>query len=415
MVSGEPKEITVVVDERGIVVDRFVGVYRPSNVDEFYDLTKLGIALPGFIDIHAHLRGLELSYKEDEYSGCRAAAVGGFTLVVDMPNTIPRVDRTSVLVDKRARLLSQKFVDVGIYIAPPKDSKELEEMMKVDIVAGIKLFPNDYEALSIIKLFARRSLIVVHPEDPSLIIETSIPGARWRSRPIECEVAALDSIAKLGQGLRIHITHATNPLTVVKAKRMGFTVDTCPHYLVLSSRDEYRLRCIAKVNPPLRSPSVGMCMINVLSMVDAVSTDHAPHSEEEKHQPFDRCPSGISSIDLAPSIMLDLVVRGLLNLESVIRLMSLGPARILGLEMWGCIDRGCIASYTIASLRREFRICREVVASRARLTPYEGTVLRAQVVSTVIRGHVVAIDREIVDVVEPQPIATLRVMGCARA
>ena len=373
---------------------------------ECIDLTPYGITLPGFIDLHTHLRGLELAYKEEEYSGTRAAARGGYTAVVDMPNTIPRVDNLRSLELKLEKLRTQSVVDFGISVAPPLngDLKKLKDLIsRPEVVSIGEVFPEELHLIPLI-VHAMHEVstskpIIVHPEVPELIGECK-EGYRWICRPLEAEWSAIMLVHELvGQGdvdVKIHITHVTNPTSIALAKRFGFTVDTAPHYLYLSSDDELRKGCIAKVNPPLRHSTTNRALLTYTQYLDAIATDHAPHSLEEKSRSFMECPSGIASLDVAPLLILDLVSRGFLSLSDVVRLLSLGPAKILGLNMWGCFEPGCIASYTIVNLEKESVIDSSRFASKAKFSPYDGMRVRGSVAATIVRGEIVQLEGEIV-------------------
>ena len=392
--DGIPIPITLIVDiERGVVIDRYSGFQYILNVDKHLDLSRC-LALPGFIDIHVHLRGLELSYKEDEFSGTRAAVRGGYTAVVDMPNTKPRLDSIVALQHKLSALSIYSHCDYGVYAAVPHTSNTsyLKELLNLPGVMGFKIYPEDMEFVTyVLKVLDIHKLMIVHAENPKLLSECGA-GSRWRCRSIETELSAiakLNSIVKQysdKRRVRIHITHVTNPLSVALAKSYGFTVDTCPHYLLLSSEHEIEMGCLAKVNPPLRSRNVQYSLASWLPMVDAIATDHAPHSLEEKKLPFELCPSGISSIEIAPLLILDLMMRGVIDIKTVMRLLSLGPANILRLCRWGCTARNCIASYTFIDLHKETHLENAVLESKAKYTPYRGSV-RVRICATMVRGQ----------------------------
>lgn len=392
--DGIPMPITLIVDiKRGVVVDRYRGFQRIPNVDKYIDLSRC-LALPGFIDMHVHLRGLELSYKEDEISGTRAAVRGGYTAVVDMPNTKPRLDNIVALQHKLSALSTYSYCDYGVYAAVPHTSNisYLSELLSLPGVMGFKIYPEDMEfATYVLRVLDRRKLMIVHAEDFKLLSEC-VAGQRWRCRSIEAELSAIAKLCSVvkrysdERRARVHITHVTNPISVALAKSCGFTVDTCPHYLLLSSECEVELGCIAKVNPPLRSRSIQHSLASWLSMIDAIATDHAPHSLEEKKLPFELCPSGIPSIEIASLLVLDLMLREVIDLKTVMRLLSLGPATILGLCRWGCIARNCIASYTFVDPHKETRLENAVVESKAKYTPYRGSV-RVGICATIVRGQ----------------------------
>jgi len=381
---------TILVDvETGRVVKRVFGFESFPEASDRLDLGRW-LALPGFIDIHVHLRGLQLSYKEDERSGTLAAAHGGVTAVVDMPNTVPRVNSVQVLEEKLRSLETRAAVDYALWVGVPDRIEELFRMLSYRGVAGVKVYPEDYERLGELLRSERvgGARFVIHAEDPRHISEGCGPGERWRCRPSEAESLAADAIGRIVEaaGGYVHITHVSTPSTLILAKRRRWSVDTCPHYVLLSAGDEEKLGCAAKVNPPLRPRAVAEALSAMLPEVDAIASDHAPHSPEEKSRGFDECPPGIASLDFFAPLIFTLVYSGLITLGDAVRLTSRGPAKILGLPGWGCIDVGCVASFTVVDPSAETEVRAEDMASKARVTPYGGLKLRGRVVATVVRG-----------------------------
>ncbi len=386
----EPTVLTVCVES-----GRVVGVERGGRGDIVFDERLL--ILPGFVDLHVHLRGLRLSYKEDELSGTLAAAAGGVTLVADMPNTEPRLDNVEAIGLKLASLRRNAVVDYGVYAGVPRVPGEASRIASSGHVLGFKVYPEDIERVEeleevLYEAWRHGLLVVLHSEHPGLLREGCGPGERWKCRSIEAELAALEEItSRAPRGLKLHVTHASSAALVKTAKRMGFSVDVTPHHLLLDSRVEEREGCIAKVNPPLRPPDEREKLLELLvaGMVDAVATDHAPHTVEEKMREFEECPPGIPSLEHYARLMLTLLNRGLLGLQDIVALLSTNPASILGIEGYGCVEPGCVASYTVVDLRREGRILGYETFSKAKLTPYEGWAYRGEPIATIVRGRVV--------------------------
>ncbi|MEM0310620.1 MAG: dihydroorotase [Ignisphaera sp.] len=411
--DGYLKEIMVLVN-KGIVERRFNYIDKNLCRDyECIDLRAKGILLPGFIDIHVHLRGLKLSYKEDEESGTKAASRGGFTAVVDMPNTLPRIDNKQALQEKIEALKLKSRVDFGIYVSPAKDYREMYDMLYEEGVVGVKFFPQDLHLFpKILNITSSRDLnriVIVHAEHPYMVNDCEA-GSRWMCRPIESELSALDIVhMHVKENMKIHITHITNVLTLSLAKRYKFTTDTCPHYLYLDSSHEKEMGCIAKVNPPLRTPSTRYSLLKLLKAFDAVSSDHAPHSFDEKLLDFSMCPSGIASLELTASLILNLVNLGAIDLDDAVKLLSRGPSKILGLKRWGCTYIGCIASYTVVDMNKEFRVDPETFYSKSRFSPYKKNVLKGVATATIVRGGIVYIDEGYEEKIEPEPLTKFMV------
>lgn len=388
----EPARLTLCVRD-----GRVVRVSRGSSPYSDVRLPDRWLILPGVVDLHVHLRGLRLSYKEDELSGTLAAAAGGVTLVADMPNTQPRLDEVEAVALKLSALRRNSIVDYAVYAAVPRRPGEAERIASGGSIIGFKVYPEDLTDTQLLEevlytAWRRGLLVVLHSEHPDMVKEGCRPGRRWECRPISAELEALRLVSSLApRGLRLHVTHASSPNLVLEAKSRGYTVDVTPHHLLLDSRDEERLGCIAKVNPPLRPLEVRERLMQLLVAgdIDAVATDHAPHAVEEKLGDFEECPPGIPSLEHYTRLMLTLVSKGVLSLKEFIELTSQAPSRILGIREYGCIEPGCVASYTVVELEREGRISGYESFSKAKLSPYEGMLYRGEPVATIVRGRLV--------------------------
>ncbi len=389
------KTVTILI-ENGVVVASVLGDYDFSSVDAKYDLVDYGIAMPGFIDMHVHLRGLELSYKEDEESGTRASVHGGFTLVLDMPNTIPPINTVEALNRKVEQLKSRSYTDYGLYIGLG-DLEQFKSMVLRSEVVGVKIYPHDMKKplLRYLELFPKNKLVVVHAEDIHMLKESCGEGYRWICRPVEAELNAIASFVNMSRelGFKLHITHITSYRGCVLAKTMSSstTLDTCPHYLLLDNDIEKRFGCLAKVDPPLRPRYIVEELRYAFraGLIDAVVSDHAPHSIDEKKLSFSDCPSGIGGIELVFSLLNSFSESLRISLSDIARFLSLNPTKILGLSSWGCIEPGCIASYTVVDPKKEFELKIDFFETKAResiIYTYLFKKLRGLVTATIVRG-----------------------------
>lgn len=378
----------IVVSERGEERGACVTL---GGGDPPLDLRGLGsIALPGIIDMHVHLRGLELSYKEDERSGTLAALAGCITAVVDMPNTRPHIRSLSTL-ERKLSAMKEAYIDYGLYAGIPEREDEIELISSAPI-AGFKIYPEDMKAderilCGVAKEAERRGLlIIVHAEHPDLIATPDYGYGRELHRSCAAEMAGIYWVMELasrcGARPKIHITHVSCERSLALARALGFTTDVTPHHLLF---DIHRFMplinpyCESKVNPPLRSCSEkqGLWIRLLSGEVDAIASDHAPHSSSEKmwlHP--SSCSPGFSSAEAWPGALL----RPFLHASALslfARLTSHGPARILG------IDRG--ASYSVFSMEADS--VSEPRFSKAKVSPYFNmSALRC--LAAVIRGKV---------------------------
>ncbi|BAN89669.1 dihydroorotase [Aeropyrum camini] len=357
---------------------------------------RRSLAIPGVIDLHVHLRGLRLSYKEDEESGTAAAASGCVTLVADMPNTQPPLRTTEALREKLSSLKAKARVDYTVYAGVPRSYGDAVEMASMGI-AGFKIYPEDLvhagRVQDVLEAAEEAGLLVVlHPEVPELFAGPDYGWLRRVSRPCHAESAAVDLLQQIARACgcrpRIHITHASCPETVVLSKRRGFTVDATPHHLFLSEEEAGGGPSAgwAKVNPPLRGlrEKSLLAQLVVEGLVDAVASDHAPHSPWEKWIHPAAAPPGFPWLEWWPGFVAARLL-GSMGIGGLARLVSQAPAGILGLE-GRCLWEGCPATASILQLERT-RVYHKGY-SKALYTPALG-MESFDCAATMIRGRIV--------------------------
>ena len=360
------------------------------------------IVFPGMVDIHVHMREPGLEYKEDWVTGSKAAIKGGVTTVFDMPNNVPRVNSCEKLREKYRLASSKSLVDFGLYMGLPEDPSSIQECR--GLYAGFKIYPEDYdkEELRATLRVARKlgKVVVVHPEDPSLLESTPYVDYS-RARPPEAEASAVKrmlSYAAEEKGLWMHFTHVSAAASLEEILRTKpripegqITFDVTPHHMLLTSRLYKGEKAgLAKVNPPLRSEADRTAIYGAArSMVaDAVTTDHAPHSLEEKLAPdFEKVPPGFPGLEIALHLLLREVMEGRMEL-SVIDLYSSRPARLFGLEK-GEIRVGFDADLVVVKVGEEWSVRGEEFESKAKYTPFEGWKLRTKTWDVYVHGELV--------------------------
>ncbi|MGH7264928.1 MAG: allantoinase AllB [Candidatus Rokuibacteriota bacterium] len=383
--------------------------------------------LPGLVDGHVHFRDPGLTHKEDFESGTRAAARGGVTTVIDMPNTIPPVTTAEVLTDKAARLAGRALVDYGlISVITGPNLDEMDALSRAGTVA-YKIFlgpttgdlpsPDDGQIVEALARAARTGLpLGVHAENPGLVAAATArlkaagrvdPLAHAEARPPLAEAESVQRMICFARATRarLHVFHLTTGVAVdlvrqAKSEGLRVTAETCPHYLTLTAGDMARLGAAAKMNPPLRSPAdVEALWAGVRDgTVDVVATDHAPHALEEKTRPviWDNA-SGASSVQFLLPLLLEHVARGRLALTDLVRLAAEAPARLYGLfPRKGAIAVGGDADLVLVDLGRTAPIRAADMESKVQLTPFAGIECRGWPVVTLSRGRVVMRDDQVV-------------------
>lgn len=382
--------------------------------------------IPGAIDSHVHFRTPGYDYKEDWHTGTGAAARGGVTTVLEMPNTNPPTGTLEALKQKQAIAKAQALVDYGIYgLLDEKNIDQLEALIDAG-VSGFKCFmgntfgdlpaPSDGAMLEGFEILARRGMrCTVHAENFSIMARRQAQmeaagrtdaQAHLAARPEVCAIEAVSRAVIFAEwtGARLHIAHKSSgdALYVLRdAKRRGVdvTVETCPQYLLLDTEDMKRLKGILRVNPPIRDAEHPPQLWAALKegLIDMIATDHAPHSIEEKTRDnIWKCDCGFPGVETQMPIMLTEVNRGRLTLQDYVRISSFNPARAWGFfPRKGAIQPGADADIVLVDMAAERTIDQGSLFSKSKITPWHGRKVKGLPVLTMVRGKVVMKDGRI--------------------
>jgi dihydroorotase len=378
------------------------------------------ILLPGFVDLHTHLREPGREYAEDIETGSAAAALGGYTAVFAMANTDPVADSAVVTDHVWNRGQQVGLVDVHPVgaVTVGLEGKQLTEMgLMADGVGQVRMFSDDGLCVDD-PLVMRRALeyatglgvlIAQHAEEPRLTVgavahegpnAAKLGLAGW-PRSAEESIVARDAILARDAGARVHICHASTAGTVellkwAKAQGISITAEVTPHHLLL---DDGRLASYDgrnRVNPPLRESSDAVALRQALAdgVIDCVATDHAPHAEHEKCCEFSVARPGMLGLQTALSVVAETMVRpGLLTWRGVAKVMSEAPAAIVGLPDQGRpLEVGEPANLTVIDPDATWTVEGDELASRSDNTPFESMTLPATVTATLLRGKITALD-----------------------
>jgi dihydroorotase len=365
---------------------------------------------PGFVDVHAHWRTPGREDEESIESGSAAAAAGGFTGIVMMPNTDPVVDRP-VIVEGLVRRV-EKESRVRAYVCGALhaglEGERLTEMRLLKeagafCVSDDGLGTNSAGVLRNGMLYARSAglPVILHCEDHALATGVVHDGAYAAlagipGSPASAEDAAAATALVLAAetGAKVHITHVS---TALSAALVGFfkgradvTADTTPHHLTLTDGLVATLDGLFRVNPPLRPEEDREGVTGALrdGVLDFVATDHAPHASEEKEAPFEEAAPGFLGHETAfPVLYTELVLGGAVSLPRLVEAMSCSPGRWVG--EGGGISVGGPADLALIDLSEEWTVGRETLASRSSNSPYLGRRLTSRVVGTIVGGELV--------------------------
>jgi len=371
------------------------------------------VVSPGLVDLHTHLRQPGREEAETIESGSRAAALGGYTAVVAMPNTEPAIDSAGV-VREILELGSKALCDVrpAAAITVGRAGEQLVPMAELAAL-GVRIFTDDGAGVQS-SLLMRRALeyasslgvtLAQHCEDAGLSHGAHMHEGEWSSRlgipgmPAEAEELMVHRDIVLGRltNAPVHFLHLSTAGSVqlvreAKARGLRVTAEAAPHHFTLTHAEVASYDPVFKVNPPLRTDADVEAVKAGLAdgTIDAIATDHAPHAQELKESPFDEAPCGMLGLETALSLALTQLG---LPIERVLALLSWQPARIAGVDT-GPVEAGRPANLCVVDPSHQWTVDPARLASRSRNTPYAGRSMTGKVRHTVYKGEVVVLDGE---------------------
>lgn len=419
------------ITEGSVVVDggRIVGVVRSGepSADRVVDAAGK-VVLPGMVDMHVHLRDPGFPERENFESGTRAAAAGGVTTVVDMPNTQPAIVTVEAFKQKKGIAEGKSLVDFafigGAGEVPTEDIVAVSEAgataFKSFLIARFKeLAANDYTLLRHMNTLSELDKpLLVHAENSNLVdmymeeakaSGRTDPVAHCDFRPAIAEVEATMRCVTLAAetDVHLHICHMTaaGAVDVVEwAQAMGQAVtgETSTNYLLFTRETMEERGPYAKVDPPLRGKDDQLRLWEALNdgTIDVLASDHAPYTKEEKERGWENifdAPSGGVVIETTLPLMLDAVNRDMISLERLVEVFSTNPAMMNGLyPKKGDIVLGADADLVVADMGKPFQIRGEDLQTIQKITPYEGMRGKGAPVMTMVRGEIVYEDGQVV-------------------
>ena len=374
-----------------------------------YDCTGL-CAAPGFIDVHVHLREPGFEYKEDIYTGAKAAARGGFTTIVAMANTNPPIDTPELIFDvlKKGRktginVKTCACITKGMKGSELADLKLLKESGAIGFTDDGRPLLNENLAAEAMKVARTLKIpLSFHEEDPEYIKENGINHGKssdflhiyGSDRQAEISMVVRDCKLAKETGAIISIQHISAKESVEavrKAKKMGLRVyaEATPHHFSLTDKDVIKYGTLAKMNPPLREEEDRMAIIEGLKdgTIDMIATDHAPHSIEEKNKDFVDAPSGIIGLETSFSLgIMNLVKPGYLSLSELIDKMSYQPSKLYNLDR-GVLKEDEIADIVVFDPNKSWYYDKS--ESKSSNSPWLNSKLEGKIIYTICNGNIV--------------------------
>ena len=399
-----------VLISKGKIADTGKGL-KPGKNTTVVDAGGL-LVLPGFVDLHTHLRTPGREDEEDIATGSAAAAAGGYVAVFGMANTDPVVDTATVLQGLAEMARAEAAIPVGFFAAVTRGlaGEQLTEMGELG-AAGAVAFSDDGHSLATAAL-TRRALqyvkvsgrfVAIHAQDDSLF-----KGGQMHEGPVSARLG-LTGIPSLCESLdvsrtldiaeyedaAVHVCHVSTEASLVaieraKAAGVRVTAEVTPHHLTLTDEAIEALDPNFKMNPPLRAESDRKALVAALKsgLVDCVATDHAPHASEEKDVPFEEAPFGTIGLETAFAVLYEGLVRSkAIDLATLVTRMSAAPARIAGLQP-PSLAKGSVANLCVVDPKAPWTVSRETLRSRSFNSAWLGRSLETRVKLTIAAGRV---------------------------
>ncbi len=394
------------------------------NADKKINLQN-NLVLPGLIDEHVHLRDEGRAYKEDFFSGTAAAAAGGFATVLDMPNNDPVTMSVETLRNRMRTAQRKILVNVGFYSEFPKKLIEFQGIVSEGAI-GFKLFMgsqvgglniDDDQAMqeAFVEVAKLKAPVAVHAEDRALLTanEEKLKQAKktgtadfLKAHTEGVELKAIQRLLKISEktDLRVHFCHVSTMeglKAIAEAKKSGrkVTCEVTPNHLLLSSDDLKNFGQLTIMAPPLRHRTHVEALWKGLEggSVDALGSDHAPHTQSEKSAAsiWD-VKVGVPGLETTLPLIVTQVKKNRLTLAQAVQLLAEKPAEIYGLNDRGRLEPGKKADLTIVDFNRKFKIDASKFKSKAKYSPYNGWDVQGKVVKTIVNGQLVFDEGEIV-------------------
>jgi len=394
------------------------GAFAEVDGAEMIDATGCIVA-PGLVDIHVHLREPGQTHKETIATGTAAAAAGGFTTVVAMPNTVPVNDRPSTL---RWMLAPERHLRVRLFAMPAvtigsmgEDLSDFEALAGAGAVGftddGKPVLDSDLMREALLRAGRLGLPISQHAEDTRISNSSGINAGPvafrlgLRGMTVEAEARIVERDIRLVRGIEntegvrahLHVQHvstarALKAIRAAKAEGLQITCEAAPHHFALTDEaiGEFDTHC--KMNPPLRSEADREAVIAGLldGTVDCIATDHAPHARHEKEVEFERAPNGITGLETALGLALKVLHQEHgMPLSQVIARMSAAPARLVGLRSAGSLGVGQWGDVVVFDAGASWKFDAKASRSKSKNTPFDGAAMLGKIRATVVAGEVV--------------------------
>ncbi len=410
VIEGHSVQKNILIGDDG-KIEKIKSPSEIKTADEIID-AKGTFALPGLIDVHVHCREPGTTQKEDFATAGMAAAAGGVTTMLDMPNSNPPTTTVKLLDDKRSLASRKCIVNFGFYLGATPSN--IDEIRKAGNVAGIKVYMGsstgsllvDRES-SLQGIFSSGKMVAVHAENEDMIRQNTTKlrdgkitdsasfHLKLRNNKVgEKDVERAISIAR-NCNTRLHVCHlssAEEAAIIRKNKEsMSLSCEVTPHHLFLTAKKAKQLGNFAKVNPPLRTDKDVAGLWSALSegVIDMIATDHAPHLIEEKENGYWEAPSGMPGLETMLPLLLDAVNRRRISLQQLINMTSSYPASIFRIKNKGLLKPGFDADIVLVDMKKQKTIKNDGLFTKCGWSAFNGWKVKGTVHATIANGNLV--------------------------
>ena len=359
---------------------------KEPKADKVLD-AKDNFVLPGLIDAHVHMREPGLEYKEDFLTGSMAAAKGGVTTILDMPNAIPTTTTLAALEEKR-KLAAKSIVNYGFNFGAAFDN--ISDIKKAKNIAAVKLYMDittgamkvgDYD--SIAEIFKASKITIIHAEDITV-------------------KNAVDIFIKNKIKNKLHVAHVSSEKELMYAKnnpiKNQITAEVTPHHLFMTEKDIQTLGAFAEMRPGLKTGQDQKALWHGIKngVVDIIASDHAPHLKKEKEMA--NYPFGVPGLETTMPLLIDAFNNDKITLQKIMQLCCENPARIFKIKNKGFLKEGFDADIAIVDLDKRQAVRNEDLLTKCKWSPFDGKILKGWPIMTIVNGNVVYDNGEILDI-----------------
>jgi dihydroorotase len=413
--EGTSTRLDVLIENELITRIAPANTIGAADADEVIDASNLHL-LPGLIDDQVHFREPGLTHKGELYTEAKAAVAGGITSYMEMPNTVPSAVTLELLEEKYTRAAEVSLANYSFYMGTTNTN--LKELLRVDpkTICGVKIFMgsstgdmlvDDPEALR--NIFAQvKTIITTHCEDDPMIKRNA---AEYRERygenipmnlhPIIRSEEACYASSSFAVNLakenntKLHILHISTAKELdlfrndIPLEEKRITAEACIHHLWFSDADYETKGGLIKWNPAVKTAADRDAILQAVidDRIDVIATDHAPHTSDEKAQPYAKCPSGGPLVQHALVALLELNRQGKISLEKIVEKTSHNVAKLFNMHNRGFIREGYFADLVLVNLNNPWTVTKENILYKCGWSPFEGTTFHAQVDTTFVSGH----------------------------